>query len=307
MKQLVLALFTIAFLLTFPAAKANVIIIDPTGSFSVGIGPDGELYDNTTGVGFLRLSDGYDPLASGRRDSWGIATFFGSAYADYQDYGTLNILGTVATSTPSTASYLTTTTVGVTVGQSYSFAAPNILRITETITNIGVGPTSFSFQRDINWDVSPTESNENTFASSRAAVANGVSYSGFENPDAGTRGFSSVCSSINGCNQQGDVGAGIRLFSPFDLSVGQSFSFDFYYAISQLGQSAVGLDTQMTAANSFFNIMTQSSENGDFPNLGANSAALGFGPATPEPSSVALLATALAGFGAYAWRRRKTV
>ncbi|MFY9969960.1 MAG: hypothetical protein WAK41_11215, partial [Roseiarcus sp.] len=73
------------------SAQAQAMITDPTSSFSVGIGPNGELYDSGTGVGVRRLSDGYDPLAPGSpRDSWGVETSGGSAYGDYASYGTLN-------------------------------------------------------------------------------------------------------------------------------------------------------------------------------------------------------------------------
>src|SRR3954449_9130998 len=71
------------------AALANFVIDSTSGAFSVGVGPDGELYDNTTGTGFRRNADGFDPLAPGTpRDSWGISANGVGAWADYQDFGT---------------------------------------------------------------------------------------------------------------------------------------------------------------------------------------------------------------------------
>ena len=66
------------------------------------------------------------------------------------------------------------------------------------------------------------------------------------------------------------------------------------------------MDAQLSGFGASYIVSTQSSENGDYPNLGSNSAAIGYGPSMPEPSSVALFVTALAGFGGYAWRRRKS-
>jgi hypothetical protein len=305
MKKCTFPMAAVAIFLALPAVKADVVITDPTNQFSVGIGPDGELSDTGTGVGFLRLADGYDPLAAGIRDSWGVASIYSSgvstAFADYTDFGTSNVSST-STATSSTASYTSTTNFGVTVQQNYSFAAPNVLEIAATITNMGPTANVF-FQRDVNWNVFPTESNENSFGGIPFATPLAdTSYSGLENPDPGAGAFVFSCL---GCNQIGDLGGGIKVFFPSLLS-GQSANFVFFYGISQSGESANALDAQLAAAGSIYTITTQSSENGAYPNLGTNSAAIGFGlTAVPEPSSVALFVTMLTGFGGIAWRRRR--
>ena len=149
------------------SAQAQATITDPTSSFSVGIGPNGELYDSGTGVGFRRLSDGYDPLAPGSpRNSWGVETSGGSAYGDLRELWHPQPHGndTQSTSAQALANSVSTTSVGVTVGQSYKFLQPNVVKVTDTITNTSGGPlTSVVFQRDIDWDVAPTEFNENSF------------------------------------------------------------------------------------------------------------------------------------------------
>jgi len=299
-KGLALSAMGVLFI-ALPNLRANVVITDSSTSFSVGIGPDGELFDNTTGVGIKRLSDGYDPLAPGSpRDTWGVANTMGGAYADYEDFGTVGITGTTATSTSSTASYTTTTSTGLTVVQNYSFRGPNVLVIATTITNSGPA-TDIIFSRDVDWDVAPTAFNENTFGGPVSFPVIDNSYYGFEQPDPDFH-FLSEC--LTGCNQTGDLGGGISvLFN--GINPGQSVSFNFYYAISQIGEDANGLDSQLSAAGASYIMTTQSSENGAYPNLGTNSAAIGYGPAVPEPSSVALFITALAGAGAMAWRRRR--
>ena len=89
MKTSLVVLLAAVFLFTLPAVKGNVTITNSTGTFSVGIGPNGELFDDSTGVGIRRISDGYDPLAPGTpRDSWGVYSVSGagSAYADCEDF-----------------------------------------------------------------------------------------------------------------------------------------------------------------------------------------------------------------------------
>ena len=148
----------------FAASSAQAQNVVSNGSFSVGIGANGELYDSGTGIGFRRLSDGYDPLAPGSPyDSWGVETSGGSAYSALSS-GT-NITGTTLTGLPGvSAKAVSTTSVGVTVTQTYNFLQPNVLKVTDTITNTSGGPlTGVLFQRDVDWDVAPTEFNENSF------------------------------------------------------------------------------------------------------------------------------------------------
>ena len=165
-------------LLAASSAQAQATITDPTSSFSVGIGVNGELYDASNGVGFRRLSDGYDPLAPGSpRDSLGVGTAGGSAYGDQADFGAVNLTGTTQSFGANSGTSVTTTSVGVTVGQSYKFLQANVVKVTDTITNTSGGAlTGVMFQRDIDWDVSPTAFNENSFGGAITGNVNGSSY-----------------------------------------------------------------------------------------------------------------------------------
>ena len=239
-------------------ARANAVISD--GVFSVGVGPDGELYDNSTGIGFRRLSDGYDPLAPGTpRDSWGVSANGNGAYADYEDFGTSGIAST--SSFGSSSGNVVSNVLGGTlsVTQAYSFAATNVLQIATTVTNTSAVTQAVLFQRDVDWDVAPTAFHENTFG---PAIAGGKGIIG---------GYSSSCAA--GCNQTSDLGGGIML-NLGKLSAGASDSFSYFYGLSQAGENVNGLNTDLNNVGAAYIVSTQSSEHGAYPNLGANSAAI---------------------------------
>ena len=246
-------------------ALADVTISD--GSFSVGISADGELYDTTDSIGFQRLSDGYDPLSPGTpRDSWGVSANGVGAYADAQYYGVSGLTSTLSTNAGKTtamaASDVLSGTLSVTQNYSFVTNAPNVLQIATTVKNTSSVAEAVLFQRDIDWDVAPTEGNENTFG---PAIPGGK-------PDVTGSPYLSSCAA--GCNFTSDLGGGIMI-KVGTLNPGTSDTFSYFYGISQTGKNVNGLNAQLASAGAAYVVSTQSSENGAYPNLGTNSAAIG--------------------------------
>jgi hypothetical protein len=293
-----------------PAAAQQGTIQASTGGYQAGIGPNGELYDSTTDIG-LRNPAGQDYILPGiPRDSWGITSSAGSAYADYQSSGTAGILRTVITFATNSATAVSQLTSGLILTQVYNFFAPNILSIQETVTNATIAQVDgIIFRRNVDFDIPPSTFDENVFGvlGSNASVV-GNSYNGFESANPALA-FTSPCGAS--CNRTGDLGAGID-FGVGSLGAGQSATFAFYYGINQPGQNLTQLFTQAEGLGLTYLIGAQSLENGTFPALGAGSAFLGVSSAgtiagaVPEPSTWAMM---LFGFGliGYSLRRRKAV
>ena len=244
----------------FAASSAQAQNVVSNGSFSVGIGANGELYDYGTGIGFLRLSDGYDPLAPGSPyDSWGVETSGGSADSALSS-GT-NITGTTLTGLPGvSAKAVSTTTVGVTVTQTYNFLQPNVLKVTDTITNTSGGPlTGVLFQRDVDWDVAPTEFNENSFGNPIPVGSNIT--------DSTHHGFDPIYLSVpyfefraGGVQSVPATLAAASASSLPNLAPGASDTQTYLYGISQAGENVNGLIADVNADGAYYWVATESSE-----------------------------------------------
>jgi len=305
--RLVLTVLAAVLLLAIPGLQAQQpggappsIGPDPVitnGTFSVGIGANGELYDPVTGVGFRRLSDGYDPLQPGTpRDSWGVTANGHSAYADQSDFGTVGITSSTYNAGAQTET-TTTSSAGtnLTVVQTYSLVAPNMLIITEKITNNAATATDILFQRNIDWDVAPTEFNE---TSSGPAITGNViqsTFNGFQNPNPSVA-YGDSCAA--GCSNTGDNGGGIKL-DLGTVAAGASTTFQYLYGINKTGETQAGLISQAQGLGAYYYIATESSDTAH-----TNSAIIAV--VTPEPGSWALLLTAVAGV-ALKLRRRSQV
>lgn len=276
--------------LMFVAAPALAGVTISNGIFSVGIGYGGELWDPVTGVGFRRLSDGFDPLAIGiPRDSWGISLGpDGGFFADQSYAGSALISPILSKTSASTAvSYNHLGGFEAALEQRYSFVAPNILRISEIIHECDWG-NYFWFQRNWDVDVAPTPFGENSFGPIGSAPhVIEVSNNGFEHPDAS---IPYVQNCLLGCNATGNLGGGIKI--EFD-ALGKSKRIDYYYGISQRGQNVSDLIRQAFGVGARYIVATQSAENGGWSNTGSNSAFIAVDTEVPEPASWAMM---IAGF-----------
>lgn len=266
---------------------AAAVITDGTGQFSVGIGVNGELYDVGSGIGFLRTGDGYDAIAPGTaRDSWGL----NAAFADDQFVGSNDIVSTDIVANGDSAVATTLTAEGFEVVQNYSFLG-NILKIDTRVTNTTGDVLSAVFQRNVDWDM-PT-GGENVFGP--FGPANGVvdsSYFGFESPDAVTP-YGSSCKF--GCNEVGDLGAGIKI-SLGTLNAGGSRAFTYYYGLSRPGTGSGDLIADAQAAGAEYLIATASE------GAASHFAVLGVSGAVPEPAGWAMMIAGFFGLG-FALRR----
>ncbi len=241
----------------------------------------------------------------GARDSWGVETCGGSAYGDYASYGTLNITGTTLTGLPGVAlaKAVSTTTVGVTVAQSYKFLQPNVLKVTDTITNTSGGPlTGVVFQRDIDWDVAPTEFNENSFGKPIRRQCQRIP------PTMGSiipiRPCRTGHSCARGCNLHRRPRRRHQRHPEQSQCPAVRTRITYLYGISMLGENVDGLIAEIMADGGYYYIATQSSENGAYPLLGSNSAIIAVASsAIPEPSTWAMMGLGFAGLAFAGYRR----
>jgi hypothetical protein len=301
-----LFLFAAAALVAVPSIRADITITDSTGAFTVGIGHDGELFDYGSYTGFRRNADGYDPLEPGSpRDSWGSSTTLGAAYADQAAYGDVGVSSTI-TSTSSTATYTTTTTNGLSVTQHYAFLAPNILGVTATVTNTSGSATDVLWQRDVDWDVYPTEFDETSTGPPIAGAPKVIdsSYYGFENPNPATP---YVYSCAAGCTSTGDNGGGIKLDLGM-LGAGDSTTFEYLYGITDSGQRPAALLAEADSLGAYYSILSYSSDGtaATATNGAIISVAMPLVSAVPEPSAWVLGLSTIAGCMLVGWKRLRS-
>lgn len=290
----------IAALAVSPAAAGTVI---SNGKYSVGIGTDGELGDLASSVGFRRLSDGFDPLAQGSlRDAWSVSLGSDSAiWADQSLFGS-NVGGSSLTLLgPDGARVNTSSQPGLwqlNVTQTYDFVAENILRVRMTVDNLMPFATLLHVQRNWKVDLSPDFAADNGVGPLGSAPGIiDASIRGSEHPDAAIP-YEMSC--LMGCNGLGD-GGGLKWGG--SVEAGQSRRIDFYYGISQAGQSSRSLVQQAFGTGAQIILLAQSGENGQWPAGGGSAAFLGVDSVVPEPATWAMMIAGFALTGA-ALRRR---
>jgi hypothetical protein len=285
-----------------PAYAGN--ITDITTAFTVGIDDSGVLYGDATG--FRRNSDFLDPLVPGTpRDSWGASANGVAGYADPQAYGIVNIVAngapTFGANTAFISSFLNDGLSNfLRIDQTYTFAAPNILKINTQVTNVSGSTQSVMFQRNVDWDFGDFL-NFTAIDALPGFVIDG-SYYGFESPDP-NNSYSHTSGPGGGTYGPDDIGAGIKI-NLGALADGSSAQFDYFYGLSTDGQTPNGLRSQAIGLGAAF-VATSYSADGDM-NSASQSAILAIGE-VPEPGSVTLFGGGFLGLILYVRRGRNRV
>ncbi len=133
----------------------------------------------------------------------------------------------------------------ISLTQTYSFSAANVLQVNELVTNTSGGIlTAVEFQRDVDWDVYPTEFQEITTI-----------------PGVGSDG-------------PADLGGGIKI-SVGTLAARATSNFNYFYALNTIGESPTSLQTQVEGLGGAYVVLTNSSD-GACPTCGTNSAAIAY-------------------------------
>jgi hypothetical protein len=301
------------------------VITGPGGGFRVGIDNFGNLFDPPTLVGFLRTADGYDPIFPGTpRDAWGVSAGTTSGFVDPQSGppfvtppGIVNIIPNAALPPVfglNTASISTLLNAGagdvLQIDQTYSFAAPNVLRINARLKNLSDTSQAIRFRRLVDWDIDlvnfvtdvstpPDSTNPTVAATARAAFSPFVS----ADPATAFAPFDPASVPVG----PDDVGGGLDL-SLGSLASGASTSFDIFYAINDRGQSEAALRAQLLGLSPSVDFVVTTGNSSD----PTNSAAIGVAtsdPVTvvPEPGSITLFGMGVLGLLGYGWRRRAAV
>jgi hypothetical protein len=170
MRRIVLLALTAAALLGLAAPAPAATISN--GTVSLGVNPSGDLNDPNTGVGVRYDPTGNDGTFPGCPcEGWGAGAggptqFEGRANEDLggespelQDVS----FPTSATSAVSTVDVLRGSTPALRVRQDYhpSPTTPNLYEITITLSNLtGASLTDVRYERDMDWDIEPTPSDE---------------------------------------------------------------------------------------------------------------------------------------------------
>jgi hypothetical protein len=333
---------TVAMALILTAGTGVAQAVINNGTIRMGIRQFGDLNTGsapqvtgtgTVGLRLITAAGDYESTADGCTcEGWGVGIRSGGTVTTWGGAnsavgGNTNLTAISFTSTASTAtSTVRLTAGGLTISHAYApSSVPNLYQVTVTITNTsGAVIPDVVYRRVMDWDISPTQFNENVRISGWGAT-NLIG--------SGSNGFLSakpldLTGSVNGCTIGGACNANFETttgddrgsffdFSFGALAAGESKTFETFYGAST---SLTGILTALgTVGAEVYTAAWCAGTGGTGPTAcaGKNGPAVfaygfkGVGGTVPpelgtvpEPSTYALMATGLIGVIGLARRRR---
>jgi hypothetical protein len=254
MRRFSTASFVLATLVALGAGAGNPtaagVLTSFDGAFQVGIDPLGNLVDAMAGIGFLRVADGYDPIANvNAREAWGVSA---GGTSGFSDPSFLGVAGIVADGPPlffNDYALISTFLQDdnrplLRVQQYYRFADgyTNILRIEISIQNVSGMVQHVRFRRAVAWNMAPTF-DDITLVPPLPVNVNDASYWGFESADP-LIPFNYSAAPFGGTfGPDIDYGAGVQLDFGM-LAADASKVFVIYHAINLRMQTPAALAAQ---------------------------------------------------------------
>ena len=295
------AVFSTGLIACTVAGLSQAVITLPGGQVSLGVDALGALgagsLPSTSNVpggpyGIYLASQNADGIAPGCFcEGWGVSVNgTTSGYVGNADGGTSNISGVSFASTSSTATSKTSLDgTGLTINQAFSPSTANTVLFQDQVTLTNTGSTAMTnveYTRSMDWDIPPTEFNE--YVTVGGVPASALIFSnddGFCTPDP-----LAACSAAGG-----------------------STTFDIFYGAAN--DEADAIAALSTDSAEVYALGLASNGPGGAPNTASGTWAFGFAgvggtplppptpSATPEPSSIVLVASGLLG-GITTLRRR---
>lgn len=304
-------------------AQAQALI--DNGTVRLGVAAQGHL--NFGGSGVRYLPTGFDGTYPGCRcEGWGAGVVGGvSGRASYDNGGVSNVSVVSFENTGSTARSVVSIGGQLEVEHRYApSTTPNLYRVDVTITNItdgtlGEGDRPIRYQRAMDWDIGPTEFNEYVTIQGTAGATNviGANSNGFAVPNLTLTPNPDCATTYTGdFNRAGPCDHGANFLFGFDaLTAGSSRTFTIFYGAAGNRADALSALGMVGAEIYSFGECNPAGSTACSANGSPNTFIFGFAGVggtvvpppgvVPEPGTVLLTATGLAGILIGVRRRRR--